>query len=78
MENGGGNQDEIFGVFYRNGRRTSLKDSDTDDSKRDDGDNYDHAAFMEQMMVDIRNKSDEMNEEKLRKESEEIHASLVR
>lgn len=33
---------------------------------------------MEQMMVDIRNKSDEMTEEKIRKESEEKYAELMR
>lgn len=47
LEKGAENQDELFGVFYRNGRRTSQKDSDTDASNRDDGDNYDHVAFME-------------------------------
>lgn len=73
----GENQDELFGVFYRNGRRTSLQASDTDDSKQG-SEEYDHEDFLAQMMVDLRKTSDEMTEEKIRRESQEKYAEYER
>ena len=69
------NQEDLFRVFYdRNNKRTSVAGSDS--SSRQDGDDYDHEAFLEQMMVDLRKTAEDMTEAEIKRQREEKEAAL--
>jgi hypothetical protein len=71
------NQDDLFRVFYeRGGRKDSIADSNS--SKKEDGDDYDHEAFLEQMMVDLRKTAEDMTEAEIKRQREEKEAAFYK